>query len=238
MNADPTEDQYFKGALMLNTLRSVIDDDPKWLALIHDFYQHFKYQNIMTDDVVAYFNQHTGMNLTPIFNQYLRHTQIPRLELLFGEAPGMVMYKWDADEEDFAMPVRVGTPDHWQIIHPTTKWQWMQTPLTKDRVPGGDGSLLRGCEQAIGSGWAATFMLRSCLLFLRLGGEAARFTLRFRSFSGGEDPAMAYPTNYRYTANTNGSRSTARSALLASPIMRRTRWATLCMWTRPRWATR
>ena len=42
-------------------------------------------------------------------------------------------------------------------------------------------------------------MLRSCLLFLRLGGEAARFTLRFRSFSGGEDPAMAYPTNYRYT---------------------------------------
>ena len=28
------------------------------------------------------------------------------------------MYKWDADEDDFAMPVEVGTPDHWQIIHP------------------------------------------------------------------------------------------------------------------------
>ncbi len=132
VNADPTEDQYFKGALMLNTLRSVIDDDAKWFALIHGFYQHFKYQNIMTEDVVAYFNQHTGMNLTPIFNQYLRQVKIPRLELLFGEAPGMVMYKWDADEDDFAMPVSVGTPDHWQIIHPTTKWQWMQTPLAKD----------------------------------------------------------------------------------------------------------
>ncbi len=132
VNADPTEDQYFKGALMLNTLRSVIDDDPKWFALIHDFYQHFKYQNILTEDVIAYFNQQTGMNLTPIFNQYLRHTGIPRLELLFGEAPGMVMYKWDAGEDGFAMPVRVGTPGHWQIIHPTTKWQWMQSPLTKD----------------------------------------------------------------------------------------------------------
>jgi aminopeptidase N len=132
VNADPTEDQYFKGALMLNTLRSVVDDDTKWFALIHDFYQHFKYQNIMTEDVVAYFNQHTGMNLTPIFNQYLRRAGIPRLELLFGEAPGMVMYKWDADEDDFAMPVRVGTPDHWQVIRPTTKWQWMKTPLTKD----------------------------------------------------------------------------------------------------------
>jgi hypothetical protein len=26
----------------------------------------------------------------------------------------------------------VGTPDHWQIITPTTQWQWMQTSLTKD----------------------------------------------------------------------------------------------------------
>jgi len=132
VNADPTEDQYFKGALMLNTLRSVVNDDAKWFALIHDCYQHFKYQNILTEDMVAYFNQHTGMNLTPIFDQYLRHAAIPRLEVLFGEAPGMVMYKWDADEEDFAMPVKMGMPGHWQIIHPTTKWQSMQSPLTKD----------------------------------------------------------------------------------------------------------
>ena len=132
VNADPTEDQYFKGALMLNTLRSVVDDDAKWWILLYNFYQQFKYRNITTDDVVSYFNQQTGMNLTPIFDQYLRHTQIPRLELLFGEAPGMVMYKWSADEETFSMPVRVGTADHWQIIRPTTEWQSMQTTLTKD----------------------------------------------------------------------------------------------------------
>jgi aminopeptidase N len=132
VNAEPDQDQYFKGALMLNTLRSVVNDDAKWWALLRGFYQHFKYQNIMTEDVVSYFNLHTGMNLTPIFDQYLRHAQIPRLELLFGEEPGVVLYKWRADEEKFAMPVRVGTPGHWQIIHPTTQWQWMKTPLTKD----------------------------------------------------------------------------------------------------------
>ena len=132
VNAEPDQDQYFKGALMLNTLRSVVNDDAKWWALLHGLYQHFKYQNILTEDVVSYFNQQTGMNLTPIFDQYLRHAQIPRLELLFGEEPGLVMYKWRADEEKFAMPVRVGTPEHWQIIHPTTQWQWMKTPLTKD----------------------------------------------------------------------------------------------------------
>jgi aminopeptidase N len=132
VNAEPDQDQYFKGALMLNTLCSVVNDDARWWALLHGFYQHFKYQNILTEDVVTYFNQHTGMNLTPIFDQYLRHAQIPRLELLFGEEPGVVLYKWRADEEKFAMPVRVGTPGNWQIIHPTTRWQWMKTPLTKD----------------------------------------------------------------------------------------------------------
>ena len=86
----------------------------------------------MTEDVVAWWNQHTGLNLTPIFNQYLRHAEIPRLELLFGKTPGTVMYKWDAEEAGFAMPVKVGTAGHWQTIRPTNKWQWMQTPLGRD----------------------------------------------------------------------------------------------------------
>jgi aminopeptidase N len=132
VNATPPEDQYFKGALFLNTLRSVVNDDAKWWKLIRGFYQHFKYQNIMTEDVVAYFNRHTGTNLTPIFNQYLRHIAIPTLELKFNEPDGTVSYRWKADEKDFAMPVRVGLKDHWQIIEPTTEWKIMKTPLKKD----------------------------------------------------------------------------------------------------------
>jgi aminopeptidase N len=132
-NAEPPQDQYFKGALMLNTLRSVVDDDKKWWALVHSYYQHFKYQNIMTEDVIQYFNQQTGMNLTPIFDQYLRHTSIPTLELKFNEAAGTVDYRWVADEKDFAMPIRVGLKEHWQVIHPTTEWQTMKTPLTNSQ---------------------------------------------------------------------------------------------------------
>jgi len=133
---DPPEDQYFKGALFINTLRSIVNNDPRWFALLHGFFQHFKYHTIMTEDIVAYFNQHTGMNLTPIFDQYLRHTAIPVLELKFDPANGTVAYRWKADEKDFAMPIRVGragTPEErWQIIHPITKWQTMKTPLSAD----------------------------------------------------------------------------------------------------------
>jgi aminopeptidase N len=131
VNAEPPQDMYFKGALFLNTLRSVVNDDAKWWTLLRDFYQHFKYQNIMTEDVVAYFNRKTGKNLTPIFDQYLRHTAIPVLELKFDEANGVVSYRWKVDEANFAMPVGVGTKDHWLIIQPTTNWQTMKTPLKK-----------------------------------------------------------------------------------------------------------
>jgi hypothetical protein len=73
------------------------------------------------------------MNLTPVFDQYLRHTAIPTLELKFDEAAGTVAYRWMADEQAFAMPVRVGTKDHWEIIHPTTAWQTLKTPLTREQ---------------------------------------------------------------------------------------------------------
>jgi aminopeptidase N len=133
VNGDPPEDQYFKGALMLNTLRSVIDDDNRWWPLLYNIYQQFKYRNIMTEDVVTWFNRETGQDLTPIFNQYLRHADIPTLELLFDPAEGTVSYKWRADEPGFSMPVLVGEKDHWQRIQPTLNWQTMKTPQTKDQ---------------------------------------------------------------------------------------------------------
>src|SRR5215469_12050490 len=131
VNGEPPIDQYFKGALFINTLRSVVDDDARWWKLLHDFYQHFKYQNIMTEDVEQFFNQQTGMNLTPIFDQYLRHTAIPTLELKFNSA-GTVSYRWKTDEPGFKMPVRVGKRADWQILHATSDWQTMQTTLKQD----------------------------------------------------------------------------------------------------------
>jgi aminopeptidase N len=120
INQEPTEDQYFKGALMLNTLRSVIDDDKKWFEDIHDFYQAFKYKNIMTEDVVAWWNKRTGMDLTPFFAAYLRHATIPELDLTFDTAHKTASYRWKTDEAGFDMPIEVGDPQHWTTVRPVT----------------------------------------------------------------------------------------------------------------------
>jgi aminopeptidase N len=131
--ATPPPDQYKKGALFLNTVRSVVNDDAVWFKLLHDYYQHFKYQTIMTTDMAAFFNSETGMKLTPIFNQYLRRAAIPTLELRFDDAAHTVSYRWDAEEPGFAMPIRVGRSSDWQIVQPfTTEWKVLSTPIKKD----------------------------------------------------------------------------------------------------------
>ena len=152
---EPPQDQYFKGGLMIATLRSwlaiagpglqptisVESADARWFSLLHDFYQHFKYQNILTEDVIAWWNEHTAaflhQDLRPFFNQYLRHASIPSLEMSWlpdTSASGMhtVLYKWQAAEPAFALPIQAGDPAHYQTLHPTTEWQVLQTPLTRD----------------------------------------------------------------------------------------------------------
>jgi aminopeptidase N len=132
VNQTPSQDQYFKGALFLNTLRSVIDNDARWWKLLRDYCRRFRYRNIMTEDVVRFFNDQTRTNLTPIFDQYLRHTSLPALELRFQENDGSVSYRWKADIKDFAMPVKVGRRTNWSIIHPTTEWKTMKTDVKKE----------------------------------------------------------------------------------------------------------
>ena len=147
VNRDPrSEDQYFKGALMIATLRSWlaadgIADDARWFQLIHDFYQRFKYKNIMTEDVTAWWQTNVNLprppgrilDLNAFFDQYLHHAAIPCLELNFNPADGTVSYKWQAEAPGFAMPIQAGDPQHWQVLHPTQDWQTLKTPLTKDQ---------------------------------------------------------------------------------------------------------
>ena len=98
---------------------------------------------------MAFFNQQTGRNLTPIFDQYLRRSALPTLELRFQEGGG-VSYRWKTDVKDFAMPVKVGRSANWQAnaqlppvrhdprsagwqtITPTTEWQTMKTELKRE----------------------------------------------------------------------------------------------------------
>ena len=88
VNHWPTQDQYFKGALFMNTLRHVVDDEDAWWALIRDYTDHFKYQNIWTTDVINFFNARLNRDLRPIFQQYLYYPSPPGPSTPVGGRPG------------------------------------------------------------------------------------------------------------------------------------------------------
>jgi hypothetical protein len=121
VNYWPPQDQYFKGALLLHTLRHVVDDDAAWWALLNGFAAHFSYQNIWTTDVINYFNQQLDRDLRPLFEQYLYHAALPVLELEFGA--DSVRYRWVADVPDFDMPVKVRAGGALRTIRPVAQWR-------------------------------------------------------------------------------------------------------------------
>lgn len=127
----PNQDMYFKGALFLHTLRSMVNDDARWWQLVRDTYDHFKYQNIMTEDMVRFFSAELKQDMTPIFDQYLRRANLPTLEITFDEKAGTVSYRWNADERGFAMPIKVGAKGNWQVIQPAADWKTMPNKLGK-----------------------------------------------------------------------------------------------------------
>jgi aminopeptidase N len=121
-------DMYDKGQLVLNTLRSVIDNDPLWFSILKGLQDKFRYTTITAEDVVGFVNEKTGKDYTYFFNQYLRKTKVPQLDvrLTFKGDSVMAMYHWTADSSDFRMPVKVTTaPGKYEFIYPTTTWQRM-----------------------------------------------------------------------------------------------------------------
>jgi hypothetical protein len=125
-------DMYPKGGRMLYTLQHIIDNDSLWFNMLRGMQQHFKYESIATEDVVAFINRSTGHDFTGFFDQYLRHTAIPELLLTCRKKEDTleVQYKWKADVAGFHMPVKVTTSkNRFTFIYPTTtQWKMLRLP--------------------------------------------------------------------------------------------------------------
>lgn len=109
VNEEGDGDMYSKGSLFLNTLRAIVDDDKLWWSTIKGMSDTvFKMKNIGYQDVVTYFNTRTGKNLTPVFEQYLKHPAIPVFEYSLKKISDTAYdftYKWNTDVGNFEMPV-------------------------------------------------------------------------------------------------------------------------------------
>ncbi|RFZ82291.1 M1 family peptidase [Mucilaginibacter terrenus] len=134
VNKEGSGDMYYKGGNMLNMIRTIINDDEKWRGILRGLNKTFYHQTVTYDQIVNYINQESGINLTPVFEQYLKHPKLPILE--FMTLQGKLTARWIADVDTFNMPVRVRVKGgEYKFIKPRTRF----TPVdldgaTKDNI--------------------------------------------------------------------------------------------------------
>jgi aminopeptidase N len=117
-----SQDRYPKGANMLMTMRAVVDDDPRWLAMLQGLNATFRHQTVTARQVEEYMSTATGTDLRKIFRQYLETTMVPVLEYKLGDHT--MSYRWTNVIAGFDMPVDVAlAAGSYTRLRPTEQWQ-------------------------------------------------------------------------------------------------------------------
>lgn len=127
VNKEGSGDMYYKGANMIHTIRQLMNDDEKFRMILQGLNQEFYHQTVTTAQVEDFMTAKSGLDLSKIFDQYLRTTQIPVLS--YHLKNGILSYRWTATVQGFDMPVKVSLqPGSYTLISPAAGWKEVQAP--------------------------------------------------------------------------------------------------------------
>lgn len=103
VNHEGSGDMYNKGAGMIHHIRTMINNDSLFRAILLGMNKDFYHKTVDTKDIEDYFIKKTSLPLAPVFNQYLRTAKIPVLEYAIRE--GVLHYRFSNCNPAFVMPV-------------------------------------------------------------------------------------------------------------------------------------
>ena len=105
VNKEGSEDMYAKGSVILNMIRTIINDDEKWRGILRGLNKTYYHQTVTYDDITGYISKESGIDLSSVFDQYLHRATLPILE--FAEHDGKLYCKWTSCVKNLKMPVRI-----------------------------------------------------------------------------------------------------------------------------------
>ena len=114
-------DMYFKGANILHTVRQLVEDDEKWREILRGLNKEFYHKTVTTTQVENYISTESGIDLKEFWDQYLRTTQVPKLE--FKTEENKLKFRYTDIVEGFDMPVNVFVNGQKSWIYPTSVWK-------------------------------------------------------------------------------------------------------------------
>jgi hypothetical protein len=130
VNHEGSGDMYDKGANMLLTIRQLVDDDARWRGILRGLGKTFWHQTVTTKQIEDYMSTQSGLDLSKIFDEYLRTTKVPTLE--YKLQGSQLSYRWTNVVPGFAMPVRVTTsPGRLSWLRPTESWKTTRVKLDR-----------------------------------------------------------------------------------------------------------
>ena len=118
VNREGSSDMYDKGSNMIHTIRQVINNDILFKQILRGLNKDFYHKTASSSDIEQYFSQKSQMDLSRIFDQYLRTIYIPVLQ--WKRSGSQYLYRWANCVKGFNMQVKLrnGT---W--LNPTTQWK-------------------------------------------------------------------------------------------------------------------
>jgi aminopeptidase N len=135
VNKEGSGDMYIKGGVLHNMVRTIIDNDDKWRSILRGLNEKFYHRQVDYHDIVAYISKETDVDFSSIFEQYVKNTGIPTLEITFDNS-GQPFGRWVSEVEGFNMPVHIGTKGNKkQLIKLTNSFKRITIPgLTKENL--------------------------------------------------------------------------------------------------------
>lgn len=122
VNKRGSGDMYYKGGNMIHTIRQLINDDEKFRRILRGLNKDFYHRTVTTQDIEKYMSEKSGIDLSKVFDQYLRTVMIPVLE--YKISGSSVAFRWSNCVEGFDMRIKL-TDGSW--LDPST--QWKEIPL-------------------------------------------------------------------------------------------------------------
>lgn len=113
-------DIYNKGSSLVHMIRQMIGNDEAFRRLLRSINVTYYHRTVSTQELEAFIIQQTGLNLKPVFDQYLRTTQIPQLQ--YKLAKGKLSFRYVNCLPEFNMPVTIIAGKEIRIF-PATQWQ-------------------------------------------------------------------------------------------------------------------
>ncbi len=117
-NREGSGDMYPKGGNMLHTIRQLVDDDEKWRSIIQGLQKDFWHQTVTTQQVEKYISDKAGIDLSKVFDQYLRTTDIPVLK--YSIKGNDVTFWYEKAVPGFNMPLEIRVNGQRASIRPNT----------------------------------------------------------------------------------------------------------------------